>query len=1082
MHDTGGLAATVQRQLLRQMQQGVIVVNQQNRVLFAEGETAHYLQFNLGEPSAGLPDVMEIARKGIKARLQSMLREIWDGKTSLKAETHVHRDGVFYPCQIQLSKLPDRPGDDPAVMVIFTPVEDGLIAAQEQAQQKLAENQTIYASAPVGLALVDSDLRFRSVNERLAVISGRTVDEHAGKTIDEVLPADLARQFRASCEQVLRKGDAIYNLEVVDRTGSAASGQVFQIDYVPVKQEDGTVSGVNTVVHDITARKRREANLEVLADLQAAFNPVQSAEGLWRLTCQRTAGHLHLSRCCFLEADAEADVVNVLHDHVTGDDTSLSGRHSLDDYHTATGRQQLLEGHPVAVDDTQQDVDHPRLRANYAALGTAAVCSVAFVRDGRIKFILSAHKAQPHHWADDEMQLLQDLTRLLCIRLERVHAENSLRDHQELLQMALRAGGLAAWQWTENGSSWEPALYDLLGVSSDIEPCPEQFFKFVHPEDLPGLRNAWKRSTEGDEEYYHEFRIIRPDNEIRWLVGTGIVIKNERGQVECIYGLNWDITSEKQRAAEINLDKERIQIAARTAGFGNFHVDLDRETVHWSDEMKSLIGLSPGEDHKPQIDVVPSFVHPEDREPYRAHFGLLLGDTDSADHTFEYRIIRPDGKTRHVRMHSRSLFEETGSGKRIRMIIGALLDITQQRENEQRLLQERRRAEVASESKSQFVANMSHEIRTPMTAVLGYTDLLVAMETDPGKHKHLQQIRRNGNFLLDIINDILDLSKIEAGKLEVASETFAPHDVIAEVITMMQGRAAEKDLSIDLTYAGPVPAKIQGDPKRLKQILVNLIGNAIKFTSDGGVAVTVNFLKSRPELLEFVVADTGIGITPEQRRNLFQPFTQGDNSVDRQYGGTGLGLAICRRLTSMLGGDISVESQPGRGSTFTFSISTGIGEDVKLVEPGLIPAAGEEQRNEESIRLNCFVLVVDDRRDIRYLATHFLSSAGASVEQAEDGEATVNFVAQAFSAGSPAPDLILLDMQMPRLDGFQTASQLREMGYQKPIVALTADAMQGDMERCLKSGCDAYLSKPIDADALLRMVHDYTSGKQQRRS
>ena len=281
-------------------------------------------------------------------------------------------------------------------------------------------------------------------------------------------------------------------------------------------------------------------------------------------------------------------------------------------------------------------------------------------------------------------------------------------------------------------------------------------------------------------------------------------------------------------------------------------------------------------------------------------------------------------------------------------------------------------------------------------------------------------------------------------------------------------------------YNGPIPAEIESDRKRLKQILVNLLGNAIKFTEQGSVRLVVRFLAGDEPRIQFDVIDTGIGIGEQQQAELFEPFSQADSSVDRAFGGTGLGLAISQRLASMLGGEITLRSEPGRGSTFSFAIATGDMTDIQLIEPPLDAVEEDSPLPGFDRQLKCHVLVVDDRRDVRFLAKHLLTKAGADVTEAEDGRKAVAAIRQMMDGG-PAFDLVLLDMQMPRLDGYQTAARLRKMGFRTPIIALTADAMHGDMDRCLSSGCDAYLSKPIDAELLLNMVADYigrtTSGE-----
>ncbi|QDV85950.1 response regulator [Planctomycetes bacterium TBK1r] len=398
-------------------------------------------------------------------------------------------------------------------------------------------------------------------------------------------------------------------------------------------------------------------------------------------------------------------------------------------------------------------------------------------------------------------------------------------------------------------------------------------------------------------------------------------------------------------------------------------------------------------------------------------------------------------------------------------------------------------AQLANESKSEFLANMSHEIRTPMTSILGYAELLTDLVEDEKAVGYLATIRRNGNFLLGIINDILDLSKIEAGKFEIDSERFDPARVIEDVRSIMEVRAYEKGLKLDVDYRGRIPQFIESDAKRLKQILINLVGNAIKFTKRGRVGIVVESA-NRPDTneplttstegqLRIRIKDSGIGMTPEQQTRLFKPFSQGDSIITQQFGGTGLGLAISQRLASMLGGEISVESKINGGSTFTLSIKTGDVAEATEIRPTGERQLDTETTSSSTVRLNAHVLIVDDRRDIRFLSKHIINKAGGRVTEAEDGVLAIESVKQAAERGETF-DLILLDMQMPNMNGYETARQLRQLGYAGPIIALTADAMQGDMNKCLQAGCNDYLSKPIDKSMMLEKIAAFVNTSKQR--
>ncbi|QDV71213.1 Autoinducer 2 sensor kinase/phosphatase LuxQ [Rosistilla carotiformis] len=662
---------------------------------------------------------------------------------------------------------------------------------------------------------------------------------------------------------------------------------------------------------------------------------------------------------------------------------------------------------------------------------------------------------------------------------DRKIADLALVESNQRMSMALKAGGMAAWEWSENKSVWEPAMFALLGIEPIENPTIDLFFQYVYPDDVAALREVWGQAANDQEDYDTEFRIVRSNGEVRWLAGVGTVICDDRGNVVRMHGLNWDITDEKQSELAIKLSEERLRSAAEAAGFGMLHADLMKGTVTYSQELKRLVGIDDADDEQTEVPIgeMLNWVHPDDRAACDQHYRELVEHPHTAERSIDHRIVCPNGDIRWVRLQAKPLFtgDDADEDSQATQLIGTLLDITRQRQFELSLKEAREQAVAANESKSAFLANMSHEIRTPMTAILGYTDLIAEKVNDDETLAHVRTIRRNGDFLLDIINDILDISKIEAGKFDISHERFAPNRLVEDVRSIMEVRASERKLDLDVEYHGLIPSEIQSDPKRLKQILINLVGNAIKFTTEGCVNIVVRFLPGEMPRLQFDVVDSGIGMSEKQKRRLFQPFSQGDGNVNREFGGTGLGLAISKRLTEMLGGEISVQSNLSQGSRFTITIATGDVEDVPMIQPQLaIDSKPTEPGKEKEIRLNCQLLVVDDRRDIRFLSRTLLAKAGADVDEAEDGQVAITMVKEKAAAGEHY-DLILLDMQMPRLDGYQTAQQLRKLGFSGPIIALTADAMQGDMTRCIECGCNDYLSKPIDVERLTSMVHRLTS-------
>lgn len=374
---------------------------------------------------------------------------------------------------------------------------------------------------------------------------------------------------------------------------------------------------------------------------------------------------------------------------------------------------------------------------------------------------------------------------------------------------------------------------------------------------------------------------------------------------------------------------------------------------------------------------------------------------------------------------------------------------------------ERIRAESENRLKSEFLAHLSHELRTPLSAILGFTELLINKSGDAETLAHLRVVDRNGKHLLGLLNDILDLSKIEAGKLELENQEIHLASFLTDIYALMHGSAVDKNLLLRLDTPTPLPTQIVTDPIRLRQVLLNLIGNAVKFTDQGEVAVLVAVdSQGGREKIRFSVKDTGMGIKTDIQEAVFQPFVQVRDKAHPRAG-TGLGLAISKQLVTWLGGDISLTSEPGKGSEFIFTIDPG---DIAGVEREVfsLDFSSISHSHVTSIpRFKGRVLVVDDLRDIRLLIGHFVEATGLEVVYAHDGVEAERIISEENWQGKEF-DVVLMDIHMPERDGLETARKLRESGFTKPLVALTAAHMKGDVDICLASGFSAYLSKPVD--------------------
>jgi signal transduction histidine kinase/ActR/RegA family two-component response regulator len=389
----------------------------------------------------------------------------------------------------------------------------------------------------------------------------------------------------------------------------------------------------------------------------------------------------------------------------------------------------------------------------------------------------------------------------------------------------------------------------------------------------------------------------------------------------------------------------------------------------------------------------------------------------------------------------------------------------------------RDRAELAARAKSEFLANMSHEIRTPMTAILGFTDLLMDDGPDNAPAARIEKIRtiqRNGQHLLNVINDVLDLSKVESGKLQIEWLACDLRATFQQAISLMRPRAEEKKLAFVLKHESPLPAVIEADPTRLRQIILNLLGNAIKFTERGSIQLVTRVTGESTAQLEVDIIDSGIGISPQQQGLLFDPFTQADASMGRKFGGTGLGLTISRRLAQLMGGDVTiVHSTVGVGTCFRFSLPLRIltmekAPEIQSATSQIVDRAATAAAQAlplEGLR----ILLAEDGPDNQRLISHLLRKAGAEIAVVDNGQDALDAALTADASGAPF-DLILMDMQMPVLDGYGATTALREKGYRQPIIALTAHALHGEREKCLAAGCSEYDTKPINKARLFEKI------------
>ncbi len=522
------------------------------------------------------------------------------------------------------------------------------------------------------------------------------------------------------------------------------------------------------------------------------------------------------------------------------------------------------------------------------------------------------------------------------------------------------------------------------------------------------------------------------------------------------------VNQELHRTTQALLDSEtRFRALAMNAPVGIFRMDAQRRCLfvndRWCEIAQSPAYLAAG------LGWV-NVVHPEDR-------GAVLADLDSAianqrEFSKEFRYRLPDGNARWVHLR---LVGIRNAMNEVVQFVGTVIDLTERKLVEESLVRAKEVAELATRSKSEFLANMSHEIRTPMNGVIGMTELALQTELTTEQREYVSTARDSAESLLTIINDILDFSKIEARKLELENVGFSLREVVDNAAKTLSLRASDKGLTLTCDVPADVPDTLMGDPVRLQQVLVNLLNNAVKFTETGGVNLHVEKCADADEkaALKFSVRDTGIGIDPVRQTSIFEAFTQADGAITRKFGGTGLGLTISSQLVDMMGGTMAVDSAIGRGSNFHFTITFEHAPPEQSVFP--YTSTRREEPRVTPVGQSLTILVAEDNAINRRLAIRLLEKAGHNVVAVENGRLALAAVSEARF------DCLLMDIQMPEMDGLASTMAIRAeeaiRGGHVPIIALTAQAMTGDRDRCFEAGMDAYVSKPIDSVVLFETLY-----------
>jgi PAS domain S-box-containing protein len=630
-------------------------------------------------------------------------------------------------------------------------------------------------------------------------------------------------------------------------------------------------------------------------------------------------------------------------------------------------------------------------------------------------------------------------------------SRDAIQKAQQRAMQALEAGQMGYWDRDPetNRITFSPVLEEMLGLDhATYDGSVEAWLARIHPDDRPLVLNKVAQALRDGKSYTLKYRALTDDGRERWITSKGTYSLDESGRFAGAHGVSWDSTSAELAARLLKMNEELFRVLSDAAPIGIFRTDLDANMTYVNDKMAEYHGASRedllGKGWMRQF-------HPEDRDETLRQAAATKSDSLDTEH----RLLLDDGSVRWV--SARLIILRDASGKPMGRM-GIVDDITRQRRLVQDLRQAKENAEVANRAKDMFLANVSHELRTPLNGVLGMSELLLEAGLNPDQLEMAEIVRDSARGLLSVVNDMLDLSRIEAGRLAIDNRPFRLRTVIQQTLSLFKAEAHKKGLSLVLDCAENIPDDCVGDAGRIRQILTNYLSNAIKFSAEGEIRIEARGEQKEADFdLLLSVSDRGPGIEAAAQKKLFQPFSQVDSSSTRRNGGVGLGLAICKRLAELMHGAVGLQSTPGHGSTFWLRLP------LTCQHHRAAPPAPAKTKPAATSGLR--VLLVEDNPVNQKVAVGALRRLGCQPDVADNGLAAIQLCQKNEYA------VVLMDCQMPEMDGYAATRGIRHWEKTQgranvPIVALTAHAMSGDKELCLAAGMNDYLVKPLGLETL----------------
>ncbi len=950
--------------------------------------------------------------------LPRFTEQILKGKAIQQHESVcLHRDGRKIHVSVTGSPIRNAAGEVEAVSVIFRDISERRVA--EQARAFLA---SIVESSDEAIYGLNLDGAIVSWNRGAEALFGYSSEEVIGTNAVTLVPAVDREQVRLRL-QAIAQGRAIAPFE---RILTAKDGHAVHVWFSlsAIRNSAGEVVGAAVMTRDIGQRVRAERELR---ESEERFRGVFE-HAPYGLCVSSLDGQ-------FIQVNAEfCRMVGYCEQELLA--TAWADLTHPEDRERSEQMVEQLCRHPAESVEMEKRYIH---RKGNSVWGRTRISLVQDATGSPLYFVVH----------------VEDIT-------ERKRTAEALRESEDRFRVMADSCPTMLWvTGREGGNQFINRMYREFTGASYEQVEGGKWRLLVHPDDAPEYVGAFDRAVREQTPFRAEARVRRADGEWRLLGSYAQPRLSSGGEFLGHVGLSADITERKQAEQALRTSEEKFRQLTENIREVFWMMSPSADEILYVSPVYEQVWERTCESLYKDPMSWAEAIHPDDVEKAQALFARQIqGEAIES----EYRIRTPGGQEKWIRDRASPVSDEAG---RLIRVVGIAENITDQKHYEEDLVHAWEGADAANRAKSRFLANMSHEIRTPMNGVIGMLQLLSGTDLTVEQREYAQVAQTSGRTLLALIDDILDLSKIEARKITLEKLDFDPRRTMEDIVQLLRVQAAAKGLELHSRVSADIPLLLQGDAHRLRQVLTNLAGNAIKFTERGEVRLEAVLLEKQggTATVRFEIADTGIGVRPDQGTQLFSPFTQADGSTTRKYGGTGLGLAISKQLVELMGGAIGFDSQEGRGSTFWFTATFELLSEGRQ-GPRSERGHGRPRAQNGTARKapGARILVAEDNATNREVALAQLRKLGYTADAVNNGAEAVGALQQG------GYDLVLMDCEMPVMDGYEATRRIRKARPGFPIIALTADAMSGDRNRCLNEGMSDYLAKPVDLELLADVI------------